>query len=60
MSLWAGLFGLLTGLIGIMVVSTSKLQYVAPFTCLSLLIGILMIVVGSVNLKYGEDTKAIY
>ena len=61
MSLWVGLFGLLTGLIGLMVISSSnKFHYTMTFMCLSFLIGILMIVVGSVNIKYGDDTEAIY
>lgn len=61
MSLWVGLFGLLTGIIGMLVITTkNKIYYTLSFSCLALLIGILMISVGALNLKYGEDTQEAY
>ena len=61
LSLWAGLFGLLTGIIGLLVVSSSaKIHYTTTFTCLSMLIGILLICLGAFNLKYGENMEEIY
>ncbi len=58
LSLWAGLFGLLTGIIGLLVVSSSaKIHYTMTFMCLSLLIGILLICLGAFNIKYGENIE---
>lgn len=60
MSLWAGVFGILTGVIGCLAVKYNKMHYICSFSCLALFIGVLLITAGSLNIQYGEQVDNTY
>ena len=49
LSLWAGLFSIITGILGFLSITYGKIHYTCSFVVLSFIIGVLLIVAGSLN-----------